>query len=90
MIAHKSEPDSANERSGDDSDTPGRPSHPRLTNLELRVGTLRLPLMGEIRNLAVKLRFPAATRPYVLAFRLLTVLLVVLLVVGLIAHLTVP
>lgn len=85
MIAHESNSDRASERDGDDSDIRSR-SAARLTNLELRVGTLKLPPMWEVRDLAVKLRFPAATGPYATAFRLLIALLAILAVIVLLLH----
>lgn len=80
MIAHKSQSDRGDEVD-DDPDSRSRSAAARLTNLELRVGTLKLPPMWEVRDLAVKLRFPAATGPYASAFRLLVVLFAVLLLV---------
>jgi hypothetical protein len=86
MIAHESNSDRASETDGDDRDTRRRSPTARLTNLELRVGTLKLPPMWEIKGLAVKLRLAPASGPYSTAFRLLVlfaVLLVVLVVLAL-------
>lgn len=84
MIAHESKPDRGTEAEPDDADSR---SPSRLTNLELRVGRLKLPPMWEIKNLAVKLRLAPASGPYSTAFRLLVVLLVILAAVALLFHL---
>lgn len=90
MIAHESNSDRASEGDCDDPDTRSRSAAARLTNLELRVGTLKLPPMWEIKDLAVKLRLAPASGPYSTAFRLLVVLLVVLAFVAVVVHLSVP